>query len=65
MFEEVGGVGFGIIEVIIMMQVIVELGVGVSGVLVIYMNIFGLNLVVKYGIDEQCVWMLVFLIVGE
>lgn len=40
-----GGVGFGMIEVVLMMCMISVLGVGLFGVLVVYMNIFGLNLV--------------------
>lgn len=63
MFESVGGVGLGIIEVVVMVQVVVESGGGMVVVLIIYGLVFGLELVICFGIEEQqcCMILLIFL----
>src|SRR5262249_30340429 len=63
--EEFGGAGLGIIEAALMMQTIAEIGAGFSGCSALHMNIFGLNLVVVFGTEEQKCRMLPLLIAGE
>src|SRR5690606_33924467 len=51
--EEYGGAGLGIAEAAIMMQTISQSGAGMSGASAVHMNIFGLQLVVVFGTDQQ------------
>jgi acyl-CoA dehydrogenase len=48
-----GGSGLGVTEAAIMMQAVAESRAGLSGASALHMNIFGLNLVVVFGSDEQ------------
>lgn len=49
LLEFFGGFGLGIFEVIMMMQIIVEFGVGMVGVQSIYVNVYVIQLLVKFG----------------
>lgn len=52
MLEFVGGVGLGVKEVVLMMNIVVRGGGGMSVVLLIYINIFGLYFIVVFGMDD-------------
>ena len=63
--EEYGGSGLGITEAALMMKAIAESGAAMSGCSAVHMNIFGPNVVVVFGTDEQKTRMLPPLIRGE
>ncbi len=48
-----GGAGLGIAEAAVMMQAIAESGAGFSGASAVHINVFGPNVIVKHGSDEQ------------
>jgi alkylation response protein AidB-like acyl-CoA dehydrogenase len=50
--SEYGGSDLGIVEVSVTMQTIAESGAGMTGASAVHMNIFGLELVVKFGTKE-------------
>ncbi|MEM7131462.1 MAG: acyl-CoA dehydrogenase family protein [Chloroflexota bacterium] len=51
--EEYGGVGMGITEAALMLQVIAQSGGAMAGASSVHMNIFGLHPVVIFGTEEQ------------
>ena len=63
--ESFGGAGLGITEAALMMQTIAESGAAMSGCSAIHMNIFGPNVIVVFGTEEQKARMLPPLIKGE
>ncbi|PPR18943.1 MAG: Acyl-CoA dehydrogenase [Alphaproteobacteria bacterium MarineAlpha9_Bin7] len=63
--ESSGGAGLGITEAALMMQTIAESGAAMSGCSAIHMNIFGPNVIVVFGTEEQKARMLPPLIKGE
>ena len=63
--EEYGGSGLGITEAALMMKAIAESGAAMSGCSAVHMNIFGPNVIVVFGTDEQKTRMLPPLIRGE
>ena len=60
-----GGSGLGITEAALMMQTIAESGAAMSGCSAVHMNIFGPNVIVVFGNEEQKQRMLPPLINGE
>src|SRR5207253_11284767 len=52
--EEFGGSGLGITDAAIMMRAIAESGAGMSGASAVHLNVFVLNPVAVFGIQEQC-----------
>ncbi len=63
--ESFGGAGLGITEAALMMQTIAESGAAMSGCSAIHMKIFGPNVIVVFGTEEQKARMLPPLIKGE
>jgi len=63
--EEYGGSGLGITEASLMMKAIAESGAAMSGCSAVHMNIFGPNVIVVFGNEEQKTRMLPPLIRGE
>tara|TARA_A100001037_G_scaffold184926_1_gene165693 strand:+ start:456 stop:1622 length:1167 start_codon:yes stop_codon:yes gene_type:complete len=63
--EAQGGSGLGITEAALMMQTIAESGAAMSGCSAVHMNIFGPNVIVVFGNEEQKQRMLPPLINGE
>lgn len=63
--EAYGGSGLGISDAAVLMQTISQSGACMSGASSVHMNIFGLNPVVVFGIEEQKQRMLPPLIRGE
>ncbi|KAK0109870.1 hypothetical protein ONS95_002541 [Cadophora gregata] len=63
--SQYGGSELGISEAAVMIQTISESGAGMTGSSAVHMNIFGLELVVKFGSEEQKERFLVPLIKGE
>ena len=63
--ESYGGAGLGIMEAALMMQTIAESGAAMSGCSAVHMNIFGPNVIVVFGTDEQKSRMLPPLIKGQ
>jgi len=51
--EAQGGSGLGITEAALMMQTIAESGAAMSGCSAVHMNIFGPNVIVVFGTEEQ------------
>ena len=63
--EAQGGSGLGITEAALMMQTIAESGAAMSGCSAVHMNIFGPNVIVVFGNEEQKQRMLPPLITGK
>lgn len=63
--EAYGGAGLGITEAALMMQTIAASGACLSGASAIHLNLFGPNVVVKFGTEEQRQRFLPPLIRGE
>ena len=63
--EAYGGAGLGITEAALMMQTIAASGACLSGASAIHLNLFGPNVVVKFGTEEQRQRVLPPLIRGE
>ena len=63
--EAEGGSGLGITEAALMMQTIAESGAAMSGCSAVHMNIFGPNVIVVFGNEEQKQRMLPPLITGK
>ena len=63
--ESQGGAGLGITEAALMMQTIAESGAAMSGCSAVHMNIFGPNVIVVFGTEEQKQRMLPPLIAGK
>ena len=63
--EAYGGAGLGITEAALMMQTIAASGACLSGASAIHLNLFGPNVVVKFGTEEQRQSVLPPLIRGE
>ncbi|WP_372716131.1 acyl-CoA dehydrogenase family protein [Immundisolibacter sp.] len=63
--ETYGGAGLGITEAALMMQTIAESGACLSGCSAIHLNLFGPNVVVKFGTEDQRQRFLPSLIRGE
>ena len=51
--EDVGGSALGVTEAAVMMEAVANSGAAMSGASAIHLNIFGPNVLVKYGTDEQ------------
>ena len=63
--ESYGGSGLGITEAGLMMQTIAQSGAAMSGCSAVHMNIFGPNVIVVFGTEEQKARMLPPLIEGQ
>ena len=63
--ESYGGSGLGITEAALMMQTIAQSGAAMSGCSAVHMNIFGPNVIVVFGTEEQKARMLPPLIEGQ
>ena len=63
--ESYGGSGLGITEAGLMMQTIAQSGAAMSGCSAVHMNIFGPNVIVVFGTEEQKTRMLPPLIEGQ
>ena len=63
--ESYGGSGLGITEAALMMQTIANSGAAMSGCSAVHMNIFGPNVIVVFGTEEQKARMLPPLIEGQ